>query len=78
MSLADSKSTEFLNQFEQEIPYTVTGELRGMLRTAQDWLDEDVEDWLDQDDDEIFEACRDAIIDELAERELEIETGEDQ
>jgi len=65
-------------KFEREIELRVTGELCEMLETAQDWIDADVVDWVDQDDDLIFVAYRNALEDQLAERDLDIETGENQ
>jgi len=77
MSLADP-TDEILEEFEEEIQLRVTGELREMLQTTQEWIDDNREDWVDHNDDLIFVAYRNALEDELAERELEIETGDKQ
>lgn len=71
MSAADP-----ISQFEQEIQYRVSSELREMLSTANDWIEHDVQD--DDDADLIFVAYRNLLEDELAERELKIETGENE
>jgi len=63
-----SSSSLDLSAFENEVEYRVTTELRAMLRTAQDWID--------QEDDGAFVAFRKIILDELEEREVELNTGE--
>lgn len=57
-----------IGPFCNEIQYRVTSELVEMLKTAQDWIDEA--------DDGVFVAYRDALVAELAERDIEIATGE--
>lgn len=66
-----------VSQFEREIEYRVTSELKEMLETAQDWIDSDIEDCLDHQDELIFVDYRNALLDELAERDLDIPTGDE-
>ena len=74
MTSERSTADEFLEDFEEKLPYLTTGELQRMVRTAQDWLDEDIVDWVDHGDNEIFERYKEAIITELVDRKLEVES----
>lgn len=61
-------SADPISDFEKQVEYHVTSELRAMLRTAQDWID--------QADDGVFVQYREIILDELETREVELKRGE--
>ena len=73
MTSEQSAADDFLEDFEETLPYYTTGELQRMVRTAQDWLDEDIVDWVDHDDNAVFEQYKEAIITELVDRKLEVD-----
>ena len=75
MTSEQSAADDFLDGFEETLPYYTTGELQRMVRTAQDWLDEDIVDWVDHGDNAVFEQYKEAIITELVDRKLEVDNG---